>query len=939
MADNNKAVGPLATAKLVALIKAVTAKKYDKTGGKIDGNAEITGGLKVGMSSEFSSSIKAGSEISSDMLLMAPIVELRDPAKEESISFGVSGENAAKVTSPVPGGGTQYARLAVGTPTGDNDATTKAYVDGRTHDYYDVTVISAADAAQTIDGGIISVRGSADKTVSEIAAAYAAGAIVRCIYGGNIMPLVRAEDGSYSFAGTGANYGVARDGNITVTIMSTTSNGDTTLITSAAGELPIPDSDVSQNGCALVVRDGQWMYSEDKLIPATPTSNGLMSAADKAKLDSMDSVCYDIYAKIGAADVRDSVYKYGCTVSRTFAEINAAVYAGKTPRVLLVNNIDNPGDTRIICPLSEYDTSRSEGGYYFDAPGLVGVSGSGRIYIDENGAMYTCSAGELPAVDANQNGKYLMIDGGRWTYRRPDAATATAPGFMSAADKVKLDGIEKGANKTVVDAALDAGSANPVQNKAVKAALDGKAGTAVATTSANGLMSAADKDKLDGVEAGATKTTVDAVLDAASENPVQNKAVKAALDGKLSTRGGEISGNLDVGLTVGAGGSVSTGVTRFDSGIHFEKAASDAGRISHGFSEADGEDPPLARLKVAAPTEDDDATNKKYVDDRAVRHDAAQGLTSNQKFIACANIGAVNQKSVWTEGNVALLPRGADGAKTINIMPSEKSNDYTLTLDAGPENVPVYVAGLETPTDAQTDYAANVAFVKAKIAEVAASGGVDVDNALSATSTNPVQNKVVTAALTGKAGTAVATTSANGLMSAADKTKLDGVEAGATRTTVDAALDAASENPVQNKAVLSALDGKMDKSGGTFTGNVYGKYFCGTWLQSTAAGDLGRTPGKIAVLDDSGWVYYRTPAELLADIGAMSGGDYYTKAETDAAIAVRASTSAYGTTKLSNSTTSSSKTLAATPYAVKTALAQAKAYVDSAIAVAINSAY
>lgn len=409
-------------------------------------------------------------------------------------------------------------------PTGDNDAATKAYVDGRTHDYYDVTVISAADAAQTIDGGIISVRGSADKTVAEIAAAYAAGDIVRCIYNGNIMQLVRAADESYSFAGTGANYGVARDGNITVTIMST-SNGDTTLITSAAGELPIPDSDVSQNGCVLVVRDGQWMYSEDKLIPATPTSNGLMSAADKAKLDSMDSVCYDIYAKIGAADTHDSVYKYACTVSRTFAEIDAAVHAGKTPRVLLVDDIDNPSDTRIICQLLEYDTSRSEGGYYFDAPGLVGVNGSGRIYIDENGAMYTCSAGELPAVGANQDGKYMMIDGGRWTYRRPDTATATAPGFMSAADKAKLNSVEDGANKTVVDAALDADSTNPVQNKAVKTALDGKAGTAVATTSANGLMSAADKTKLDGVEAGANKTIVDAALDAASENPVQNKAV------------------------------------------------------------------------------------------------------------------------------------------------------------------------------------------------------------------------------------------------------------------------------------------------------------------------------------------------------------------------------------------------------------------------------
>lgn len=306
-------------------------------------------------------------------------------------------------------------------------------------------------------------------------------------------------------------------------------------------------------------------------------------------------------------------------------------------------------------------------------------------------------------------------------------------------------------------------------------------------------------------------------------------------------------------------------------------------------------------------------------------------------------------------------------------MPSEKSNDYTLTLDAGPENVPVYVAGLETPTDAQTDYATNVAYVKAKIAEVAASGGVDVDNALSATSTNPVQNKVITSALTGKAGTAVATKSANGLMSKLDKAKLDGIASGATKITidstmsgsssnpvanhvvkqyvddkvaaaggnitVDAALDGASKNPVQNKAVKAALDGKLSTSGGTLTGNLTGKYFCGTWLQSSAASDLGRTPGKIAVLDDSGWVYYRTPAELLADIGAMAGGDCYTKAETDAAIAVRASTSAYGTTKLSNSTTSSSKTLAATPYAVKTALAQAKAYVDSAIAVAINSAY
>lgn len=54
-------------------------------------------------------------------------------------------------------------------------------------------------------------------------------------------------------------------------------------------------------------------------------------------------------------------------------------------------------------------------------------------------------------------------------------------------------------------------------------------------------------------------------------------------------------------------------------------------------------------------------------------------------------------------------------------------------------------------------------------------GTIDVDSALSTTSTNPVQNKVITSALAGKASTATATQSSAGLMSAADKTKLDGL--------------------------------------------------------------------------------------------------------------------------------------------------------------------
>ena len=703
---------------------------------------------------------------------------------------------------------------------------------------------------------------------------------------------------------------------------------------------------------------------------ATAKADGLMSAVDKVKLDGIEegatkTIVDDVMSDTSTNPVQNKVikqyvdekgvnyfdtyvekptkekltayadyYTCKCKATHTYAEIAAALAKDMVPRVLLVEGIGSVGADRIVCPMKEYYNG-AEGSYDFDAPNIAGMYGygTGIVSISEDGADYTCSAGELPP--ATGNGKCIVVDGGRYRCGTPAAATQSTPGYMSAADKVKLDGIDAGANNTVVDAALDATSTNPVQNKAVKMALDGKAGTAVATASANGLMSAADKTKLDGVEAGANNTVVDAALDAASENPVQNKAVKAALDSKLSTRGGEISGYLDVGLTVSAEGSVSVGRTSADTGIHFEKAASDAGRISHGSDPMTGV-APIARLKVADPTEDDDATTKKYVDDRAVRYDAKQTLTSDQKFRACQNIGAVNQKGAWAEGAVMLLPSGNDGASIINITPCGKNNDYTLALDGGPENVPVSVSGIETPTDAQTDCATNVAYVKAKIAEVAASGGVDVDNALSATSTNPVQNKVITAALAGKAGTAAATTSANGLMSKADKTKLNGIAAGATKitidsamsgssnnpvanhvvkqyvddkvaaagsnVTVDAALSSTSTNPVQNKAVKAAIDAKadktaldakadktalnakLDKTGGTLTGNLTGKYITGTWLQSTAASDLGRTPGKIAVLDDSGWVYYRTPAELVADLGIANAIKSYVDAAIIAAI-------------------------------------------------------
>lgn len=578
MADNNKAVGPLAAAKLVALIKAETAKKYDKTGGKIEGSAEIAGDLQVAGYAECGA-LEAQTYVKGDAMVMSPVIMLDDAATDVYLS--TAGDGAAKLTTTGADADAPLARLKVATPTGDNDAATKAYVD----------------------------EGLAQKAGKDV---------------------------------------------------------------------------------------------------ATADVDGLMSSDDKKKLDSM----YDIVAT--STD--------GETFDITPAQLHEKLKGVPTPCAIKVVDTIIPL-YRVQLPGDGSTT------YVFQITKDNGWNPTTRL-------SYTASAG----------GTSL---GTKWVKSENDFLAIT-PGLL------KFTG-----------------------------------------------------------------------------------AAEA-----------QFRGREDVTIDIPTG-------------------------------------------------------------EGAVRYDETQKLTSDQKSHVCQNIGAVEQKGAWMEGTVMLLPSGADGSRIINITPSDKSNDYTLTLDAGPENVPVRVSGIETPTDAQTDCAANVAYVKAKVAEVAASGGVDVDNALSATSTNPVQNKVVKAALDKKAGTAVATTSANGLMSKADKTKLDGIAAGANKITidstmsgssvnpvqnkvikqyvddkvaaagsnitVDAALSSTSTNPVQNKAVKAAidakadktaLDGKLDKSGGTLTGNLTGKYITGTWLQTTAASDLGRTPGKIAVLDDSGWVYYRTPAELLADLGA-----------------------------------------------------------------------
>jgi len=121
-------------------------------------------------------------------------------------------------------------------------------------------------------------------------------------------------------------------------------------------------------------------------------------------------------------------------------------------------------------------------------------------------------------------------------------------------DTIKLvNGVLKAAPAVTVDSSLSETSENPVQNKVIKAELDGlqsqidekpdtdttySAGSGIEINASNEVSVKIDGDTVQLDSQGRLKAapvvTVDSALSATSENPVQNKVIKAALDAKTT---------------------------------------------------------------------------------------------------------------------------------------------------------------------------------------------------------------------------------------------------------------------------------------------------------------------------------------------------------------------------------------------------------------------
>jgi hypothetical protein len=201
-------------------------------------------------------------------------------------------------------------------------------------------------------------------------------------------------------------------------------------------------------------------------IPSTETVNGLISDAIDALIDGAPAT-YDTLKEIS---------DWIATHQDEYAALIAAI-AGK------VDKVEGKG-------LSTEDYTTAE------KTKLAGI---------EAGAnAYTLPAATTSALGGIKVGANLAIDSSTGVLSGDySAASSSAAGLMSAADKTKLDGIEAGATAITVDSAISSSSTNPVENQAIYSALAGKVDTETGKGLSSNDYTDTEKTKLAGIEAGA----------------------------------------------------------------------------------------------------------------------------------------------------------------------------------------------------------------------------------------------------------------------------------------------------------------------------------------------------------------------------------------------------------------------------------------------------
>lgn len=469
---------------------------------------------------------------------------------------------------------------------------------------------------------------------------------------------------------------------------------------------------------------------------ATQSANGLMSSSDKTKLDGIETganktVVDSALSSTSTNPVQNKAVNTAISNLNTLvgdksvaSQITSAIDAlnlsstyiaatqkgaangvaeldsnGKVPSTQLPSYVD---DVLEYTAKSNFPSTGEAGKIYVDTSTNLTYRWSGSAYVEIS-----------PSIALGTTSSTAF----RGDYGNTAYTHATAKGSAFASGLYKITTNDQGhiTAATAVAKSDITGLGIPAQDTTYSAA----------TTSAAGLMSAADKTKLDGIATGATKITVDSALSSTSTNPVQNKVVNTAISSL-----NELVGDTPVATQISdAVDECVTGLSVSGTTITYTKGDGSTGTIT---------------------TQD---TNTTY---------------SNMKGATSSSAGTAGLVPAPAAGKQTSFLRG-DGTWVVPTDTTYSNMTGATTSAAGTSGlVPAPTAGAATrylrsdgtwqvPPDTDTTYSA-------------------------------------------------ATTSVDGLMSATDKAKLDGIATGATKVTVDSALSTTSTNPVQNKVVTASIN-------------------------------------------------------------------------------------------------------------------------------------
>jgi hypothetical protein len=226
------------------------------------------------------------------------------------------------------------------------------------------------------------------------------------------------------------------------------------------------------------------------LPAATSSIAGLMTNTDKSKLDGVAT---------GATANTGTVTSIATNNGVTGGTITTTGTIGLTGQALALHNLATNG---IIARTGAGTVAART---ITASTGISVTNGNG---VSGNPTITNTAPHQATNLGNTTNATTVTVTSSTGTNTTLPAATTTNAGVFVAADKTKLDGIAAGAQ---VNVATNLGYTAAASNGTVTSSTGTSATVPAATTSLAGLLTSADKTKLDGIAAGAQVNTVTSV--------------------------------------------------------------------------------------------------------------------------------------------------------------------------------------------------------------------------------------------------------------------------------------------------------------------------------------------------------------------------------------------------------------------------------------------